>query len=253
LENQETIALFPEAAHSGRRQMLPHKKAIPRIALEAEAKNNFNLNLQIIPVGIYYSHYWEFNRSLIVEYGQPICISKYRDEYTENPQKALLSLRDEIQIFLRPLTLQIDSINNYDSYEAIRQLAGESFAQSKKTEGNKFLGQVNSEKLMMNNLFHLETNHLNEFNDLQNSVNSYFNSLKKEGVHDIQVRKANQSNWLKLLMRLFLMVLSTPLFVFGFVFNALPFFLPRLILKKKVKNRTFLSTFNFGFGLILFP
>src|ERR1035437_1195995 len=42
LKNKQTIALFPEAAHSGKRQMLPHKKAIPRIALQAEDQNHFN-------------------------------------------------------------------------------------------------------------------------------------------------------------------------------------------------------------------
>ena len=72
LENKLTVALFPEAAHSGRRQMLPHRKAIPRIALETEARNHFELNLQIQPVGIYYTHYWKFNRQMIVVYGKPI-------------------------------------------------------------------------------------------------------------------------------------------------------------------------------------
>ena len=74
LENRQSIALFPEAAHSGKRQMWVHRKAIPRIALEAEAKNNFTLELQIVPVGIYYDHYWKFNRTLVVQYGKPIGI-----------------------------------------------------------------------------------------------------------------------------------------------------------------------------------
>src|SRR5450759_1753161 len=80
LENKQTIALFPEAAHSGKRQMLPHKKAIPRIALEAEDKNDFSLDLQIVPVGIYYNHYWKFNRSVIVQYGRPVRVDDYKAE-----------------------------------------------------------------------------------------------------------------------------------------------------------------------------
>ena len=104
------------------------KKAIPRIALEAEVKNNFKLDLQIVPVGITYSHYWEFNRSLVVQYGKPIEIGQFREEYLENPQKTMLDLRDEIHRKLVPLILQIESKTHYPEYEKIIQLAGNEYS-----------------------------------------------------------------------------------------------------------------------------
>jgi 1-acyl-sn-glycerol-3-phosphate acyltransferase len=57
LESKQSVALFPEAAHSGKRQMLSHKKAIPRIAFEAEEKNNFQLDLQW--------YLWEYSMTTI--------------------------------------------------------------------------------------------------------------------------------------------------------------------------------------------
>ena len=42
LENNFALALFPEAAHSGKRQMLRHKKAVPRIVFMAEEKTEFH-------------------------------------------------------------------------------------------------------------------------------------------------------------------------------------------------------------------
>ena len=47
--------------------------------------------MQIIPVGIYYDHYWKFNRSVIVSYGKPIAVCKYQQAFLENEQAALNS------------------------------------------------------------------------------------------------------------------------------------------------------------------
>jgi len=57
LENNFALGLFPEAAHSGKRQMLTHKKAVSRIVFMAIEKAQNNIDIQIVPTGIYYSSY----------------------------------------------------------------------------------------------------------------------------------------------------------------------------------------------------
>ena len=253
LENKQTIALFPEAAHSGIRQMLPHKKAIPRIALEAEEKNKFDLGLQIVPVGIFYNHYWAFKRSLIVQYGEPISIDKYKTEYTENPQKAMLSLRDEIHDQLRPLTMEISSEKHYQDYENMRQLAGKSYSKAHLLCKKPDLQLFYAEKELIGKLELLENKQPEIFEKLIRETSGYFDTLKKAGLSDDKIRKAGEARWTLFLVQLLTVFLSLPIFAFGFVFNAVPFFLPRMILHRKVKNITFLSTFNFAVGLIVFP
>ena len=152
LENKQTIALFPEATHSGKRQMLPHKKAIPRIALEAEAKNDFQLDLQIVPVGISYSHYWKFNRSILVQYGQPIQVKDFWIDYEVNPQKAMLDLRDEIYRKLNTLIIQINSKTHYQEYDDIRQLAGNDYSRLRFFCKNRILQLFYAEKELISKL-----------------------------------------------------------------------------------------------------
>jgi 1-acyl-sn-glycerol-3-phosphate acyltransferase len=253
LESKLSIALFPEAAHSGRRQMLPHKKAIPRIALEAEEKNNFNLDLQIVPVGIYYDHYWDFNRSLIIEYGMPIAIDKYRDVYYENTQKALISLRDEIHSQLEPLTLNIKSPNHYHEYETMRLLAGEAYSSRKLFHKNPTLQLFYAEKEMMDKIWKLEETSPEYFERILSKVSEYSDSLLTSGFTDQKLKLLGNANWLILLTELFLILFSLPIFMLGFIFNALPLFIPRRILGNKVRDKAFLSTFNFVIGLIVFP
>jgi 1-acyl-sn-glycerol-3-phosphate acyltransferase len=253
LENKKTIALFPEAAHSGKRQMLPHKKAIPRIALEAEAKNNFKLDLQIVPVGITYNHYWKFNRSLIVQYGKPIEIVQFREEYLENPQKTMLDLRDEIHRKLIPLIIQIESKTYYPEYERIMQLAGKAYSKRRFFCKNSSLQLFYAEKELICKLEQLEDLQPENFSNLIAATRKYSSEMEKATISDDQIENAGNASWSMVFISLTVAILSLPIFIFGFIFNAIPFIIPRTILQLKVKDKTFMSSFNFVTGLIAFP
>jgi 1-acyl-sn-glycerol-3-phosphate acyltransferase len=253
LEDQQSVALFPEAAHSGKRQMLPHKKAIPRIALEAEAKNNFNLGLVIVPVGIYYDHYWKFNRTLIVQYGKAIEIDGFKDQYTENPQNAMLSLRDIIHERLSPLTMQINSDKYYNDYENIRKVGGQEYSKKEVFSKDPILQLFKAEQALIMKIEHLEINNPEIFDQIRNLTNKYDKEIRKAGISDCQIVKGANSSLAKLFIQCIGVLLSLPLFVFGFIFNFIPFYLPRITLTRKVKDPAFLSSFIFAFGLVMFP
>lgn len=253
LKNNDSVCLFPEAAHSGRRQMLPHKKAIPRIALDAENKNNFHLNLQIVPVGIFYSHYWAFNRTVIVQYGEPIEIDKYKEDYLSNPQKTMLNLRNEIHERLAPLTMQINSVPLYHDYENMRQLAGKSYSKTHRFSKNSTLQLFHAENDLIKKLENLEANQAEAFAKLIDQTRQYYSALNDKSLTDQFIDTASKASWVRLLICLSGAILSLPVFIAGFLFNALPFYIPRKFLKKKIKDLAFTATFNFGSGLIIFP
>ena len=253
LETGGSTALFPEAAHSGKRQMLPHKKAIPRIALEAEAKNNFKLGLRIVPVGIYYDHYWNFNRTLMVQYGESIGIGGYKERYAENSQYAMISLRDEIHSILLPLTMQINSTQHYQDYEDIRMVAGEEYSHYHFFSNNPWLQQFYSEQELVKKIEKLELEQPDSFDLLRRKTAAYVGGLKKFGYSNRQLVKAGRAGFFKLLVRFCGALLSFPLLVAGFLTCVLPYALPRVLLTRKVKDPAFKSTFIFVSGLLLFP
>lgn len=253
LEAKKSIGLFPEAAHSYKRQMLPHKKAVPRIALEAEEKNNFRLNLNIVPVGIYYDHYWIFNRTLIVRYGKPIEVDKYREEYTENPQKAMLSLRDEIFEQISRLTLQIESKTFYHNYEEIRQLAHSGKSELYFFSKKRILQQFETENELIAKLERMEIENPSLAQNLIDETDRYFTEIRKAGLTDEKLVLAHHCGNRKTSGLIFAAILSLPVFCFGFILNAIPFYVPRIFFQGKVKDKAFLSTFNFVAGLVIFP
>jgi len=253
LENKQTIALFPEAAHSGKRQMLPHKKAIPRIALEAEAKNDFQLDLQIVPVGISYSHYWKFNRSLIVQYGEPIQVRNYWLDYEMNPQKAMLDLRDRIYEKLCPLVIEIQSRKYYAEYESMRLMAGNTYAKRKFFSENKSLQLFQAEKEMIAKLEALEKQSPEDFTLIVDQLHEYEKEIETSGFTDWQIENAEKADKLKTWAKFVFALVSLPVFAFGVLFNGIPFLVSRTFVQRKVKDKVFTSSYNFVLGLFAFP
>ncbi len=253
LESKQSVALFPEAAHSGKRQMLPHKKAIPRIAFETEEKNDFKLDLQLVPVGIFYDHYWKFNRTLIVQYGEPVAIDPYKDRFEENQQNAMLAFRDVIHERLTPLVMQINSAVYYSDYENIRMIAGKEFAEKSTFSKNPVINLFKAEQKLVAQVEHLEDSRPEVFEQIRMKTKSYVKETGNAGVTDGQLLKASNSSFLRLVMQFFAALLTSPVFLFGLLFNAVPFFIPRLFFTRKLKDKAFVSSFNFALGLVLFP
>lgn len=253
LEDKQSIALFPEAAHSGKRQMLQHKKAIPRIALDAEEKNNFRLGLQIVPVGIYYDHYWNFNRTLIVQYGKAIGIDHYQSEFQRNPQNAMLLLRDEIHDILEPLTLQIDSREHYADCEFIREVVGEELPANSAEGTHPLVQKLRAEQRLMTQLSQLESADSTAFQDLVGKSRELQSQLVKMGISSSQLTSYRKSSWPLLILQLAGAILSLPVLLLGLLFNLIPYLIPRKLLTRKVKDPAFRSTFIFVTGLLLFP
>lgn len=251
LENNFALGLFPEAAHSGKRQMLVHKKAVPRIVFMAEEKAHLNLDIQIIPTGIFYSHYWKFNRTLIVNFGDPIPVSKYVEQARENENTATLSMRQRILEEMQSLVLEIKSTKHYDDFETIREIYGRHFF-NRQNQKYSTLNLFHSNQKLVKKLDNLEENHPEETEKLAQDVKKYATKIKKLKIRNWLIENPNL-NLLKIGLNKLILILGLPIFLFGFIFNAIPFFSIDRITRKKIKDKGFWSTFFLVLGIIVFP
>ncbi|HDR50883.1 MAG TPA: hypothetical protein ENN90_04580 [Mariniphaga anaerophila] len=251
LENNFALALFPEAAHSAKRQMLVHKKAVPRIVFMAGEKTSNQLDIQIIPTGIYYSHYWKFNRSVIVNFGNPILVKDYIDTYSVNPNKAVIALKNKIYDAILPLTINIKSKRFYNEFERIREIYGKHFLK-RQNKNYSILNLFKSDQQLTEKLDELEAVHPEETEKLAAEVNDLYERIKSAGLRSWLFNK-NENHLAKLPAGVFILLIGLPVFVWGFLFNAIPFFLIDRLIRKKVKDESFWSTFFLGAGLVVFP
>jgi len=251
LESKQRIGIFPEARHTDKRRLLDLKKGIPRLAFLAEEKNNFNLDIKIVPVGIYYSRYNKMRSILHVRYGKPINVVDFKDEYLENPQKAMLSLRDTMEEAIKPLMIDINSIELYDTYESIRSLYVKNlirkFKLGKLTQINRF----KADKITIKALETFEADNPEKMQEIKLKTEEYESLKKKYRVSNQSVEKPFLSLY-RLIINSFIILICLPAFVYGLVNNLIAYFVPK-ILVLKIKDKQFHSSIKFGWGVFVIP
>jgi hypothetical protein len=231
--------------------MLPHQKAVPRIAFMAEEQSGKQLDIQIIPTGIYYSHYWKFNRTLIVNFGEPIPVKKYREIYNANPNAATIALKNDIYNALLSLTINIKSREHYNEFEHIREIYGKHFLKRQSLK-NTVLNRFKSDQLLVKKLDELEVNNPVSAASLARNTNIIHEKINNLGLRSWLVT-SGEKHFGKLSANMLLLLAGLPLFLYGFLFNFIPFFLIDRIVRNKIKDKSFWSTFFLVPGLILFP
>lgn len=249
LEHNGQLALFPEGTHSGMRKSLPHQKAVPRIAFLAAEKHQFGLDIQIVPVGIYYSDYNKSNRYTMVNYGKPIALNSYKTLYEQSPQGATMELRNAIFKEVLDLSIEIPSRSLYDEYEMLRAVLDKPIAikkNAKLTENVKFT----IDREMLETVKSEETNNPEWFSCFMGNVTEYKNALSELNIKDDVLEQPPITVFHKIGYAL-LFAGIFPLVAYGAILHFIPFTLPRYIVRKKVKDPVFVGTFDIVLSIVL--
>lgn len=115
-----SFCLFPEARHNPHRNLRPLKKGIPRIAFQTLQATNYDIDIQIVPTGIYYEDKDQSHSYLQIKYGKPIAVKDYIDQIKDNEQRAMIQLSQDMTPCIEPLILNIPEKEDYDLIEKIR-------------------------------------------------------------------------------------------------------------------------------------
>jgi 1-acyl-sn-glycerol-3-phosphate acyltransferase len=251
LECKQRIGIFPEARHTDKRRLLDLKKGIPRLAFLAEEKNNFNLDIKVVPVGIYYSRYNKMRSILHVRYGKPISVCDFKEEYLQAPQKAMLSLRDAMDEAIRPLIIDIRSIELYDTYESIRSLYVKNLIRKFKLGKLSQINRFKADKITIKALETFEADHPEKMQEVKQKVEEYDKLKKKHRVSDQSVEKPFLSLF-RLIINSFIILICLPAFAYGLINNLFAYFIPK-ILVLKIKDKQFHSSIKFCWGVFVIP
>src|SRR5215212_3017021 len=103
------IALFPEGTTHSNTMMLPLRTGAARIALSAEAEASWQLNLQIVPVGLWYQKKSQFRSSALVVFGQPFGLADFKSRYLNDERAAVDALTEQIDAQLDTVVLQAEN------------------------------------------------------------------------------------------------------------------------------------------------
>ena len=119
LKKNYAVLVFAEANHNLNRRVRPLSKGFTRIAFDAEQKNNWDLNLQIIPVGVNYTRHRESRNDVTVVYGDPIPMKQYQELFEQDERKAANVLKNDVAKVMKQCTMHVQNAQHYFLHQVL--------------------------------------------------------------------------------------------------------------------------------------
>jgi 1-acyl-sn-glycerol-3-phosphate acyltransferase len=251
LKNKNGLVILPEGTHGGLRKLKTLKKGISRIVFEAEEANNFNLNIKIIPVGLDWSNYINFRSKLFVNFGEPINVSEFYDEYKKNPPRGMNLLRERVAEELKKYIIHIESDEFYDMINNIRYIYLPQMSVRMGFKNAKQPNQFYAQKEIINKLNGFIESNYEGTKILAEKTARYSELIQKLNFRNWIIQKPKYSTF-GIFFQSILMIIVLPFYIIGGIINYLPYKTP-VWLTKKIKDPQFVSSVRDVVGLIVFP
>ncbi len=254
LEKGKVIVIFPEGSSEDERKLRKIKTGLARIALGAEAKNNFKLGVKVVCVGVNYTNPRKFQSKLFVNFDNPINISEYKEEYEKDAFKTVKDITESVSNRLSSLIVVTSDERTDKLVRKIEILYASNLQKSlnltfDEREQIFIIAQYISDAVK-----YYQDKDISKVVELEKKLESYFYELKKNGIRDETVSKISNKNILikKLLKYIPQLILGFPLYIFGLLHNYLPFILPGVVAKKSTKYTVYQGPVNIFTGIITF-
>ena len=251
IRSKRGLSLLPEGSHDGIHRLRQLKKGFARIVFQTEEANNYSLDIKIIPVGLDYEKYEDYRSTLLVNFGKPISVSDYYNRYKESSVKAINQLKDDLWKSMIPLMVHIESEEYYDLNNELREIYKTNMAKHLSLSNSQQPNKLKTDQALIEILARCEANEPGQLSSLWKSVTNYKNRLTLMRLTTEMVEKGSVSIGRLILSTAFLLI-SFPVFLYGFINNFIPYWIPTKI-SKKVKDQQFHSSFKFGISRIMFP
>ncbi|MDZ7681333.1 MAG: lysophospholipid acyltransferase family protein [Fodinibius sp.] len=112
----DAVLVFAEGNHDLRRRVRPLSKGFTRIAFGAEQYHNWQLDLQVQPVGLNYSRHRQSQSPVRIQFGPAIPVADFRQQYQDDERRAARALKDAAAEGLKNVTMHVSKLPHYPFY-----------------------------------------------------------------------------------------------------------------------------------------
>lgn len=227
------LYIAPEGTSEVGRRHRPLKTGTARIGLSTEKKNNYEVGMAIIPVGLTYYRPDQCGSRLVANVGEPIFPKDYRDAYEADPIQTARDLTADLEKELGALLVNTE---NEEEDGRLRMLEAILQHEQPLAGAARFRRELELLEAMRE-----------KDEAFVQLLDEYRSTLKTHRVKDAAVagRVKNGS--------ILSAILAFPVYLYGLINNFLPMKLPVWLSKKLDLYPGYTSTVKILTGLITFP
>lgn len=251
-ENGRSLMIFPEGTSKIEYRLRKVKSGAARIALGAEAKNNFKLGLTIVPVGITYSNPMNFRTDVQVNFGKPVPIEAYKDRWQEDSFATAKTLTRDIEQSIKDEMLLIENRENDEIFDQLQKLYFEEMI-------NRFEAPnlPDNEKLeLKNNLVkaidYFKSSAPDLSNKLQQLLKEYFAKMTDIESKYPEFNKRLVCGKPSITAHVLGLIAGLPLFLLGTLFNYIPYRISGVLAEKFSQRDDFTGALRLVIGTFSF-
>lgn len=253
LERKNILVMFPEGTHGDREILRVLKKGVARIAFLSEEKNQFLLDVKIIPAGLVYSDYYSFRGKVFIYIGNAFSIHDFTDVYSKNPPQAFTSFNEKLGNEMKRVMIHIKDEENYGNIQFLRSVYLDHLVHSGQIGNSDLKARFLSSKSLINALEFLSVQDNKRYHELSGKTGRFKTMLSSLNIENEFLTKPIPPFFKPFLLWVPLLVFL-PLFLTGAIIHYLPFKIPVWFCNKKIKDKQFHSSVRFAlYTLVTFP
>lgn len=254
LEEKKAILIFSEGLCIQERRLRKLKKGTARIAFGSEEKNNFNLGLMIVPVGINYSSTpWRFRSRVHVRFGEPFPMTDYKEIFTQDKARAMNVFTRDLEAKMKKLIIHIDNKENDGLVNTVEEMVLEEWSEAAYVDPrNQKETHAVTEKIV-SVINHADKTQPERVRALAEKAREYKKSLGKFGLRDwlMKPKTIDAMGPGQMLGDFLFFFLLFPFWLFGVITNYLPYKIPAIITKKSIRHIEWYASINGTAGVYI--
>ena len=250
LVNGETVMLYPEAGHQDKRWLGVFRVTYLKMAFDAAERMNFEQDVMILPSCNHYSNYFHARTDMLIKFGQPISLKPYYEQYKEAPRETMILLNQLIRDKIKEMMLHIDDLEHYEQIDFLRDNGyGRKYAIEHGYKFRYLPSRLISDQKLVSALQKAQEQHPEQMEQIYSDTSRLIEAEKQLKIRD----------WLFIhnpgieapLLRGLGLLLMLPLFLVSALPTLLLFVIPKIFLKKLIKDQMFYSSFNVGVSVFV--
>jgi 1-acyl-sn-glycerol-3-phosphate acyltransferase len=249
LEEGKTLVIFPEGNSFPERQLRQLKSGTARIALESEKRNNGQLNLKVVPLGIFYSQAEKFRSSVLITIGPGVNVTDHLELFRENSSLAARKLTDKFRLILERVLVTTENSDQEVMIEELFHFLHKKEDVMNVEKGAAFMQAI---KDRIEEIQLVQPYMITEIQQLLQATRWKSEKLKIQADF-INRRFRSRLYLMQVSLSILFLLIGLPLFVYGLIHNYLQYKLTDLLIPRLTKYVEYYAALGVIVGLVLYP
>ena len=247
LQKNYVLGIFPEGNHGGKHSLRPLKKGFARIAFQTEEGNDYKMEMKIVPTGMLYSNYQNCQSVLSINFGHPISLEDYYEDYRTNPAIAYNKASEKLGREMKKYMIHIEDDEYYETIDFLQTVFGKEILSD---SYDSYTNRIESGMASVEKINKYKDTHSKQFEDLHQTTSEFLSKSKR--LNMIQKQLLAFWSWPTFLMQSLVFLLVFPILLISHIVTLLPVLLS-LLVTSKIKDPQFKSSIKFVVSLLSFP